>query len=119
MEVTVIFRNMRPHETLVTLVKKLLEARGSTMDGRSGRLQISIRKTYAVHLSSDLSRQGWTEVDDEPERAVRTIFERFDRAAAHVRGPVEARASERVQNPDAFAAEKVGKSPGVHNPAAP
>jgi len=44
-------------------------------------LQISIRKTYSVHLSSALSGQRWAAVDDEAERAVRTAFERFDQAA--------------------------------------
>jgi hypothetical protein len=111
MEVTVAFRNMRPREALITLVKGLLDARARAARGPATRLQISIRKTYSVHLSSALSRQSWAVVDEDPERAVRSAFERFEQAAADVSGICDAHASAREPRQSVFA--KVGESLGV------
>jgi hypothetical protein len=116
MEVTVVFRNMMPREALIALVKGLTDARAWAVRGTSARLQISIRRTYAVHLSSALCRQGWTAVDDDAERAVRAAFERFDQAAADGQRPVEVRGPARQSKLAAFA--RVGKALGVGKLAA-
>lgn len=99
MEVTVVFRNMMPIEALVALVKDLIDARGSAL-GQAGKWQVSIRKngsdlgaTYAIRLSAGSTHQSWAARARAPERAVRTVFERCDRALANARAALDAAAS--------------------------
>jgi len=103
MEVTVVFRNMMPSEALVVLVKDLIEARGAA-PSKAGKWQVSIRKndidlgsTYAICLSAGNAHQSWAASASVPERAIRAVFERCDRALAHARTTLDAAASSPMQ----------------------